>query len=99
MTVVLLFLLISLISPDSTGVMACPTILFTRYGPAYEANPVIRSIGPNTYFALGAGGVLLACQENRTWQRVSIVVWAVQTAAVNTHIPYGTAQTMPVLYF
>ena len=93
-------------------IVACPTILnslhrdyeatrnlFARWGPNYEANPIIRQLGPDIYFAAWMIGVSAICKESRWWRVAAVIVWAVQTYAVNTHIPYGTATGVPLLWF
>ncbi len=73
--------------------------LFASYGPQMEVNPVIRMIGPDLYFATWSFGVAAICKENNFWQMASIVIWVVETYAVNTHTPLGTAQSAPLLMF
>lgn len=92
------------------AVVSCPTILnslyqdwratqglITRYGPSAELNPVVRAVGPDTYFAVWTFGMAALCKENQQWQYASLVVWLVQTWAVNTHYASGTVQGIPLL--
>ena len=85
---------------SATVDLAATQALFARYGPAREANPIIRQVGPELYF--GAGLVLYAttCREQDPgWAAYAVAFWAVETAAVNTHIPLGTAGAGPPLLF
>jgi len=96
---------------QSLQIAACPTILsslvadhqatrelFRQYGPVREANPVVRALGPDLYFATWTFGVAALCKENTAWRVASVVIWAVQTWAVGTHERTGTVRTYPVLY-
>lgn len=98
--------------PASAQIAACPTILsslhadwratqglFDRYGSGMEANPIVRAIGPDLYFAAWTVGVMATCKESRWWRVASIVVWAVQTWAVSTHERTGTVRGYPLLMF
>lgn len=75
--------------------------LFARYGPQYEINPIIRQVGPDAYFGTLVVGTALACRDNRpAWQVIAVGVWALQTWAVSTHEPFGTAPPLrPLLLF
>ena len=98
--------------PASAQIAACPTILsslhadwkatqglFDRYGSGAEANPIVRAIGPDLYFAAWTIGAMATCKENRWWRAASVVVWAVQTWAVGTHERAGTVRGYPLLLF
>ncbi len=74
--------------------------LFSHYGPQYEANPIIRTIGPSPYFGVLTVATALTCRENDPgWAVAAVVLWAVQTWAVSTHEPYRTVVSYPVLVF
>ncbi len=73
--------------------------LFVRYGPQYEANSVVRALGPDAYFGVLVIGSSLACRNTPGWRVAAVAVWAVQTWAVSTHEPFGTRQSIPLLYF
>ncbi len=90
--------------------MSCPTILdslhkdwqatqdlMARYGPSAELNPLVRAVGPDAYFAVWTFGVAALCKENQQWQFISLVVWLVETWAVNTHHATGTIHSIPLL--
>lgn len=91
-------------------IMSCQTIidslhkdwratqnLFARYGPSAELNPVVRAVGPDLYFAIWTIGMAALCKESRQWQFISLVVWLVETWAVNTHHATGTVHGIPLL--
>ncbi len=93
-------------------VIACPTILdslhkdwratqdlVVRYGPSAELNPLVRAVGPDTYFGIWTFAMAAQCQENQQWQTTSFFVWFVQTWAVNTHYATGTVEGIPLLMF
>jgi len=98
-------------------ILACATILsslhadyvatsnlFAQYGPQYEVNPVIRQVGPQTYFGtLMVMAAATACQAEKRGERwpvlLAVLTWGVQTWAVSTHEPYGTVRTYPGLFF
>jgi hypothetical protein len=93
-------------------VMACPTILdslhkdwratqdlVARYGASAELNPVVRAVGPDTYFGIWTFAMAALCKENQQWQYTSFFVWFVQTWAVNTHYATGTVEGIPLLTF
>lgn len=98
---------------QTVTLMACPTILnslerdwdatrnfFTMYGAHhYELNPIIRQIGPDLYFATWTIGISALCKETPTWRVISVLVWAAETFAVGSHLPWGTANGMPMLRF
>lgn len=108
-------LLVALLaSPVEAGVQvaACPTILDSLYadwratqnlmrwyGPAYEANPIVRMVGPDWYFGTLVLVSGAACRETPAWRWVAVGVWVVQTWAVNTHSPFGTVVRPPLLTF
>lgn len=71
-------------------------VLFATYGPQMELNPIIRALGPDLYFATWSLGLAAICKENHVWQMASIIIWAVETTAVNTHVPLGTARSLPM---
>lgn len=73
--------------------------LIEKYGPQYEANAVIRAVGPNLYFPALIVVSVTMCRQNETWGIISIVVWAVQTWAVSTHEPFRTNTAGPPLLF
>jgi hypothetical protein len=96
-------------------VLACVTILsslhadyvatnnlFSRYGPEYEANPIIRLVGPRVYFGALFVASLAVCRAEKrgeTWPAVlALVTWSIQTWAVSTHEPLGTVREYPLLY-
>jgi hypothetical protein len=64
-----------------------------------EANPVVRWIGPDLYFASWTFGMAAICKQNNFWKVASVILWGVETFAVNTHVPLGTAQSAPLLMF
>lgn len=91
-------------------VAACSTILDSMhadwvatqnlmrwYGPAYEANPIVRSVGPDFYFGVLSLVSGATCRETPAWRWVAVGIWVVQTWAVNTHAPYGTAVRPPLI--
>jgi hypothetical protein len=98
-------------------ILACATILsslradyvatsnlFAQYGPQYEANPIIRQVGPQTYFgALMVVTATTVCQAEKRGERwpmlLAVLTWGVQTWAVSTHEPYGTARVYPRIFF
>ena len=92
------------------AVVSCPTILNSLYqdwqatqdlialhGSSAELNPVVRAVGPDTYFAVWTFGMAGLCRENQQWQYISLVVWLIQTWAVNTHYSTGTVHGIPLL--
>ena len=111
MTLALVLALAGKAQAAAPQIAACPTILnslyrdyeatrnlFARWGPNYEANPIIRQLGPDIYFGIWLIGIGAVCKESRWWRVASVVVWAVQTYFLNTHIPYGTTTGMPLLW-
>lgn len=81
--------------------------LFSDYGPAYEANPVIRQVGPHPYYAAWYLAVAVVACRNEHDERLrplltvaALAMWAVQTWAVATHEPLRTnVAGPPVMYF
>lgn len=97
-------------------ILACATILhslyadhvatanlFRYYGPAYEANNIIRQVGYDPYYLAGYAVSMIPCsaeQRGEWWPKVlAVAVWGVQTWAVGTHGPYGTDRAGPPMLF
>src|SRR5437879_13270029 len=62
-----------------------------------EANAMVRAIGPDAYFA----PIILWTARHCTaipWF-VTVGQWAWTTAALNTHVAFGTASALPWLVF
>ncbi len=74
--------------------------LFKRGLGHLEINPVIRIVGPAPYFGVLMIGAATFCNESRDWKLSSIIIFIVQTVAVNTHVSIGTAiGGVPLMYF
>jgi len=99
------------------ALLACATILhslyvdhratstlFQRYGPAYEANPIIRQVGPDAYFGVlylaVSTTVCPAERRGEAWPMLlAVAVWGVQTWAISTHEPWRTNVAGPPMLF
>jgi hypothetical protein len=54
-----------------------------------EGNPIIRVTGPDPYFGIIVFKTNAMCRENGQWRLISVLVWIIQTRAVNTHVNHG----------
>jgi len=71
--------------------------LFAKYGPSYELNPIVRAMGPD--FPVGMVTLFASqhCHSLPNW--LAVATWIVETSAVNAHLAFGTAVTLPQIVF